>query len=197
MHFDDEHFSIIAIGASAGNQDALKEFFSEITDDIQACFVIILHLIRDKQTQMPAIISTFTKLDVVRATHGSRLRPRTVYVMPENVTMTIKDRVLHLEPRDPNTVINSAIDKFFSGLARDFNGTIVAVVLSGMGSDGTEGVKEVYRSGGQVLVQNPDTTQYKGMPLSAIRSDHPDLIGSPKELGRAVLQMVKDIYSTD
>lgn len=196
MHTTNETFATIAIGASAGNQDALREFFSEIPENIDACFVVVLHLSRDYPSQMTSIISKFTKLRVVRATEGCVLQPGTVYVMPENVTMQVKNNILHLRPR-ADAKVNFAIDNFLSAMAQDYTGVNVAVILSGMGTDGTQGAIDIYRNGGHVLVQDPASTEFKGMPKSVIANDHPEMVSNPRELGIAVMNIVNDIYHPD
>jgi len=190
-------FSVVAIGASAGNQAALRDFFSEIPSTTNACFIIVLHLVREYKSRMAEIISEFTPLHVVRVTDECSLQPRTVYVMPEGVTMEIKSRVLHLRQRQTNVVKNTAIDNFFVTLAREEMDKSIGVVLSGMGSDGTKGAIEIHRDGGKLFVQDPETTEYSGMPQSVIQCDHPDLIAPPRELGRAVSKIVAERYGEE
>jgi chemotaxis response regulator CheB len=156
---------------------------------------VILHLSGDSASKMPQTISKFTQLSVVQAFDGCRLSRGVVFVMPENVTMKVKDRVLRLYPRDQSRQ-NFSIDTFFSTVANDFGSVNLGVILSGMGSDGTQGALDLYRNGGYVFVQDPASTKYKDMPASAIQKDHPEVVGTPRDLGRAVTNMVNDIYTS-
>lgn len=185
-----DDFAIVALGASAGNQKALEAFFSEIPPDLNACFVVVIHLLQHHHTIMPRIIQGFTEMPVIRVTESCALQAGFVYVMPEDVTMCIRNRTLHLQPR--LTKRNVSVDSFFESLSKDQEGASVAVVLSGMGTDGTQGANDIHDRGGRVLVQDPDTTEFKGMPQSVIWRDHPELVSSPENLGRAIVKIVND-----
>jgi len=107
-------------------------------------------------------------------------------VLPGNKRVTIKDGVLIVRDRAPHEVINKAVNEFFASLAEDQKENAVAVILSGMGRDGAEGVKAINENGGMVLVQSPGTTQFDGMPVAAIDADHPIVVSSPEELSVAL-----------
>jgi two-component system CheB/CheR fusion protein len=192
-----DKFAIVAVGASAGNQEALHEFFAEIPTTINACFVIVLHLLRDHRSRMPEIISKFTAMNVVRVSDNCKLKPGNVYVMPEGVTMEIKAKRLYLHPRNSAPARNTAIDDFFFAFAHEEHEKSIAVVLSGMGTDGTQGAIAIHDDGGKILVQDPSTTQYDGMPSSVISFDHPDIIASPRALGRALEKMITQRYEKE
>lgn len=191
---ENDQFAIVAIGASAGNQEALQEFLAEVPRTINACFVVILHLSRDHRTKMPEIISKFTKMNVIRVSDVCTLKPGNIYVMPEGVTMAIKDRILYLYPRKNGAIKNTAIDDFLWTFARTEHDRCLAVILSGMGADGTDGAIAIHEEGGKILVQDPRSTEFDGMPNSVIAFDHPNLIAPPRHLGKALARIVKQEY---
>ena len=183
-------FYIVGVGASAGGQDALKQFFSQIPADANAAFVVVTHLFRSFKSALPTIISRFTSLKVSRVEDRMLLQPGHVYVMPEDVLMKIENGRLTLAPRPDNNHINNSIDVFFESLAEDQRSNAIAVVLSGMGSDGSEGALAIFKSGGDVLVQDPGSTKFNSMPMATILKDHPDYILPPAELGAKLTKMI-------
>lgn len=186
-----QRFPIIGVGASAGGHMALQEFFSAIPAGIEAGFVVITHLLRNHHTQLPKIIAGYTDMPVVRISSGTNVMPGTVYVMPENVELTIRNGGLILHQRSSEKVINAAIDVFFRSLAADQGPNSVGVVLSGLGTDGSSGAVEIYQAGGEVYVQDPSTTIFSGMPISAILKDHPSEISSPRQLATTLVKRLK------
>lgn len=185
-------FYIAGIGASAGGHDALREFFGNFTYSDNVSFVVVTHLLRDHISILDKIISRFTGMLVTRIGDNERVKPGRVYVMPENVEVRIVDGRLFLDPRDQNSNMNRTIDKFFKSLAIDQRDKAIAIIFSGMGSDGAQGVFDVHANGGIVLVQEPRSTEFKSMPAEAIRSDHPEKILPPAELARALHRILRD-----
>lgn len=184
-------FFIVGVGASAGGQDALKQFFSSIPPSVNAAFVVVTHLFRDYRSELPAILSRFTKLSVIRIEKNTIIVPGTVYVMPEDVVVKIQNNSLILEPRPTDQIVNKSIDIFFESLASEAGPRAIGVVLSGMGSDGANGAVKIFLGGGDILVQDPESTQFNSMPIATILKDHPDFILPPKELGAKIVDMAQ------
>jgi chemotaxis response regulator CheB len=183
-------FFIVGVGASAGGQEALKNFFSSIPSDTAAAFVVVTHLFRDHKSELTSILSRVAKLSVSKIKNHTTIFPGNVYVMPEDVVVTIKNGTLILAPRPQEQIINKSIDIFFESLAQDAGDNAIAVVLSGMGSDGSDGAVKIFRQGGDVLVQDPESTRFNSMPIATILKDHPDFILPPKELGQKISEIV-------
>jgi two-component system, chemotaxis family, protein-glutamate methylesterase/glutaminase len=182
---------IVGVGASAGGQIALKEFFRSIPADINAAFVVVTHLFRNFKSELPSIISRFTDLKVSRLTNKTRPEAGHVYVMPEDVIAQMQDGFLVLKPRPADNLVNSTIDTFFDSLATDKKSKAIGVILSGMGSDGSNGAVKIFENGGDVLVQDPGTTNFNSMPMATIMKDHPDYILPPQELGITLTRMLQ------
>ena len=189
---NNKEFYVVGIGASAGGHDALKEFFSHIPPDTGMAFVVVTHLLRTHRSILPRILSRFTSMPVLRMKGVDALKPNTVFVLPENARVDVKNGILILKARSEDVVINKTIDEFFRALAEDQREKAVAIVFSGMGTDGSGGVQTIHDHGGIVLVQEHDSTEFDSMPDAAIRGDHPDEILPPAQLAESLLRIVEE-----
>lgn len=185
------NFFIVGIGASAGGESSLYDFFENIPRTIQAAFVVVRHLKRDFQSQMKFLLSRHTALPVYTIRNGEEIKSNSIYLMPENTMATVKDGMLFLKERpiDPN--VNFAIDEFFVSLAKDVKEKAIGIILSGMGTDGTIGANAIEEYGGIVMVQDPKTTKFDSMPNSVITNDFPDYILPAKNMGNHILEYIK------
>jgi two-component system, chemotaxis family, CheB/CheR fusion protein len=172
---------VVGIGASAGGLEALQEFLAPLTPDGTA-FVIAQHLAPDHPSLIVELLSRDTELTVVEAVDGARLAPGVVAIGPPNHDLTVVgDRLRLVEPAErlgpsPN------VDLLFESLAQEWGDTSVAVVLSGTGSDGANGLRSVRNAGGLTMVQSPESAGFDGMPRAAIALGSVDLVGSAGEL---------------
>ena len=182
---------IAAIGASAGGQHSIKEFFESIPSDLPVGFVIVTHLFRDHKSQLSSIVARYTDMQVHAVNGIMRVEAGHVYVMPEDVLMEIRNGFLYLRARPPHELINNSIDVFFESLAKDQKERAVGIILSGMGTDGSKGAIKLFEHGGIVLVQEPNSTEFNGMPWSAVLNDHPDYVLPPRQLGEKLVNIVK------
>lgn len=187
----DKSFYVVGIGASAGGHKALEHFFSHLPANFPAALVVVTHLYRSVKSELTRIISRFTPLKVVRVQNHMRVEAGNVYVMPENVIMLIQDGTLILSERPVDQVANNAINIFFESLAVDQQEKAIGVILSGMGFDGATGALKIFENGGDVYVQDPETTAFNSMPLAAIMKDHPDFILPPEKLGEKLTHILK------
>ncbi len=167
-------FPVVGIGASAGGLKALTEFVNAITFDTMA-FVVVQHLAPARESLLPGILGRSTRVPVLPITDGVRLEPNHVYVAPPNADVAVQDGVLHLSsPASP-----MPIDRFFRSLAEGLGNKAIGVVLSGMGKDGTQGLKEIKARGGLAFAQDPLSAEYDSMPSSALESGVVDRILTP------------------
>jgi two-component system, chemotaxis family, protein-glutamate methylesterase/glutaminase len=183
---------VVGLGASAGGLDALKSFFLHLPPSPGMAFVVVTHLLRDHKSVLSKILSEFTNLQVQRMKGIDILQPDVVYVLPENAKVLVKNGTLALTPRGREEVLNNTIDLFFESLAAEFKEHAVAIVFSGMGTDGMEGVKTIHEFGGTVLVQDPESTTFKSMPQAAIKNNHPEGVLPPEELARQLTTIIRD-----
>ncbi|MGY6548523.1 MAG: chemotaxis protein CheB [Roseinatronobacter sp.] len=183
--------TVVALGASAGGLDALERFFSTIDAGLDAAFVVIQHLAPHHRTMMDSLLARHTAMPVRVAAEGDHLLAGHVYVIPAGVTMTLGDNRLHLDPR-PATGMRFPIDSFFHSMALSDGARIIAVVLSGTGSDGSEGLSSVTDAGGWALVQSPASAGFDGMPISALATGLAHDSGTPEELARFIEAVITE-----
>lgn len=176
---------IIGIGASAGGLEALQQFFDYMPPNSGLSFVVIQHLSPDYKSLMADILSKHTEMSVCQAEDGIGVEADTVYLIPPKKYMTLEGDRLMLS--DAVGTLNHPIDAFFVSLAEERKERSIAVVLSGTGSDGTNGVKSVKEHGGLVIAQDPESAKFDGMPRSVINTGLADFVLSPEEIAEEIL----------
>ena len=163
-------FPIVGIGASAGGLAAFEAFFSGMPADREPnmAFVLVQHLAPDHKSILTELIRRYTRMQVFEVTDGMVVHPNCAYIIPPNRDMAFLNGSLQLlEPASPRGQ-RLPIDFFFRSLAQDQHERAVGIIFSGTGSDGTLGVRAIKGEGGMVMVQTPSSTEYDGMPRSAI-----------------------------
>jgi two-component system CheB/CheR fusion protein len=166
----DAHFPIVGIGASAGGLSAFEAFFSGMPADTDPgmAFVLVQHLAPDHKSILADLIRRYTRMQVFEVEDGMPVRVNCAYIIPPNHDMAFLNGTLQLfEPSEPRGR-RLPIDFFFRSLAQDQHQLAIGIVLSGTGSDGTLGVRAIKGEAGMVMVQSPETTEFDGMPRSAI-----------------------------
>jgi len=175
---DSTRFPVVGIGASAGGLAAFESFFSGMPADKNPdmAFVLVQHLAPDHKSILTELIRRYTRMQVSEVTDGVVVQPNCAYIIPPNRDMAFLNGTLQLlEPSSPRGQ-RLPIDFFFRSLAQDQHERAICIVLSGTGSDGTLGMRAVKGEGGMVMVQNPESTEYDGMPRSAIATGMVDYI---------------------
>lgn len=186
---DMEECYIIGIGASAGGMEAIHSLFDHTPED-GAAYVIVQHLSPDHKSFMAELLEKHSKLVICEAEHNMRVRPNQVYLMPKGKNMTISNRRLQLSDMDSRQR-NTAIDIFLDSLAADIGNRSIAVILSGTGSDGSKGIAAVKKNGGYVIVQDPESSKFDGMPKSAIQTGNVDVVLAPERIPDEVIAYLK------
>jgi two-component system, chemotaxis family, CheB/CheR fusion protein len=183
---------VVGIGASAGGIEALNRFFDAMPGGSGLAFVIVLHLDPTHQSQLAPIIGRHTSMPVVEITDGMPIEANSVYVIAPDKSLTIDgDRLrLSVEPRGHR----HPVDVLFVSLADQRRERAIAIVLSGTGSNGTQGLKEIQASGGRTLAQDPETARFDGMPRAAIAAGAADHVFAPDKLPEALLRYVRHGY---
>jgi two-component system CheB/CheR fusion protein len=184
-------FPIVGIGASAGGLEALEHFLSHVPKNNGMAFVIVQHLDPTHKGIMPELLQRATSMKVIQVKDRTRVRPDCVYVIPPNKDMSILHGVLHLlEPAAPRG-LRLPIDFFLRSLAQDQQERSIGVILSGMGSDGTLGLRAIKEKAGVVLVQAPATAKFDGMPRSAVDAGLADIVAPVDELPGKILSYLQ------
>ena len=170
-------FPIVGIGASAGGLEALQSLVSAIPSDSGFCYVIVQHLSPDHPSIMDKLLSSHTQLNVKKIEEGAQVEPNTIFVLPSGPSVTLDTGgVFRLHDREPVNVVRTPIDEFFASLADYASTNAYCVVLSGTGSDGTQGVRAVKAAGGFAMVQDSGSARFPAMPDSAAATGVVDFI---------------------
>lgn len=179
---DSNDFPIVGIGASAGGLEALELFFNNMPKDNGMAFVVIQHLDTTHVSMMAELLQRNTTMKVFQATDRLKVKPNCIYVIPPNKSLSMLHGALHLFAPVKLHGLRLPIDTFFRSLAKDRQEKSIGIILSGMGSDGSLGLKDIKENNGIVLVQDPDTAKFNGMPRSAIEAVIPDVVASVEDL---------------
>ena len=183
-------FPIVGIGASAGGLEALEQFFQKMPPQNGMAFVIIQHLDPNHIGIMPELLQRITPMKVSQVTDKLKVKPDCVYVIPPNKSMSILKGELYLfDPVEPRG-LRLPIDIFFRSLAIDQQEKSIGIILSGMGSDGTLGVKAIKENNGLVLVQDPDSAKFDGMPHSASQAVIADVVAPADQLPEKLIALL-------
>ncbi len=173
---------IVGIGASAGGLEALEHFLGHVPARSGMAFVIVQHLDPTHKGILPELLQRATDMRVVQVRDRTKVRPDCVYVIPPNKDMFILRGVLHLlEPAAPRG-LRLPIDFFLRSLAQDQRERSIGVILSGMGADGTQGLRAIKENAGVALVQTPATAKFDSMPRSAVDAGLADIVAPVDEL---------------
>jgi two-component system CheB/CheR fusion protein len=178
---------IVGIGASAGGLEALERFFKAAPAKSGLAYVVIQHLSPDFKSLMDELLARHTKIPIHRVEDGMIVEPDHIYLLPPKKEMIISGGRLLLTDKDPERDLSLPIDHFFRSLAQDAGRCAIAIVLSGTGSDGSRGIRDVHEAGGLVLAQSEESCKFDGMPRSAIDTGVVDQVLSPEEMPAAVV----------
>jgi two-component system CheB/CheR fusion protein len=189
-------FPIVGIGASAGGLAAFEAFFSGMPADVDPgmAFVLVQHLAPDHKSILTELIRHYTRMQVFEVEDGMAVRPNCAYIIPPNRDMAFLNGTLQLlEPTLPRGQ-RLPIDFFFRTLAQDQQERAICIVLSGTGSDGTLGVRAIKGEGGMAIAQTPESTEFDGMPSSAINTGLVDYVLPPAEMPAQLLSYVAHAF---
>jgi two-component system CheB/CheR fusion protein len=178
----DRSFPIVGIGASAGGLEALVQFLEHVPANSGMAFAVVQHLDPIHKGMLPELLQRTTAMKVVQVTDRTRVRPNCVYVIPPNSDMSLFHGMLHLLAPAVPRGLRLPIDFFFRSLAEDQHERSIGVILSGMGSDGTLGLRAIKEKAGVALVQDPATAKFDAMPRSAIEAGLADFVAPAEEL---------------
>jgi two-component system CheB/CheR fusion protein len=181
---------VVGIGGSAGSLEALGQFFHNLPADTGLAYILVTHLDPTHKGVMPELIQRLTAMKVMQAKNGMKVRADSVYIIPPNRDMAILHGKLQLlEPSAPRG-LRLPIDFFLQHLAEDQKERSIGIILSGMGSDGTIGLRAIKEQLGMVMVQDPANAKYDSMPRSAIATGGADIVAPAEELPAKLLGYV-------
>ena len=184
----DKSFYVVGIGASAGGLEALDRFFGKMSENSGMAFIVVSHLDPNHVSIMPELIQKSTKMKLFQAEDGMLVEPDHVYVVPANRDLAILHGVIQLIEPLGSHGFRLPIDFFFKSLSADFRDKAICIILSGMASDGTEGLKYVKNELGMVMVQDPKSAKFDSMPINAIKTGLADYVLAPEEMPEQLIK---------
>ncbi len=182
---------MVGVGASAGGLEAIHLFLTGLPDTHSLIIVLIQHLDPDHESLMPELIAAKTKSPVHSVKNGMSAEPGHIYLIPPGYEMELQSYKFKLTRFDSPRGLRRPIDTFFKSLAKSHGENGVAVVLSGTGSDGSEGAREVKGAGGLVFVQDPKQAKYDGMPQSVLNHNCEDAVTKSEE----IIFLIRDYFN--
>jgi two-component system, chemotaxis family, CheB/CheR fusion protein len=168
--------TVVGIGASAGGLPALKKFFSLMPKKTGLAYVVIVHLSPEHESQLVDLLQPQSKMPVMQVTKTVPLKPDRVYVIPPARNLSVIDTHLRLSNLEGQRGGRAPIDHFFRTLSKTHGSHAVGLILTGTGSDGSLGLRNIKEMGGLTIVQAPEEAEYDGMPRSAIATGMVDLV---------------------
>ena len=184
-------FPIVCIGASAGGLEAFEQFLSNVPKDSGMAYIVIQHLDPTQKGMLPELLQRISSMEVLQVEDRMTVEPNRVYVIPPNKTMSILNGVLYLFEPLESRGLRLPIDYFLFSLADDQHENAIGVILSGMGSDGSTGIRAIKEKNGLVLVQDPKEAKYDSMPRNAIDAVLTDIVAPASELPLKLLDFLK------
>jgi two-component system chemotaxis response regulator CheB len=184
-------FDLVAIAASAGGLNAITEVLGALPADFRAAIVVVQHLDPRHRSLMADILGRRTRVRVKEAAEGDRLEPGTAYIAPPNHHLLVNaGGKLSLSQTELVHFVRPSADLLFESAAASYRERTIAVVLSGTGSDGAMGVRAIKKTGGTVIVQEPASAEFRGMPQAAEQTLQADFILPLGEIAEAIVTLV-------
>ncbi len=178
----DSKLSIVAIGASAGGLEPFESFFDSTPNNLGVAYVIIQHLSPDFRSLMDQLLARHSTMPIHRIIDGMKPEPNCIYLNGPREAITLQNGIFSVVRETQTDAVYLPINTFFKSLADDLGHQAVAVILSGTGSDGTVGCRSIKAKGGTVLVQEPGSAKFDGMPSSVIQEDLADGVATARHL---------------
>ena len=186
----EKEFWVIGVGASAGGLEALSSFFRSLPENPNAAFIVAQHLAPHAKSMMVELLSRQTKLPVVAVTDNVSLKPGIITVIPPNYDATVVDGGLKLTLAGNETRPKPSVDTLFQSLGQAYRARAVGIILSGTGSDGTEGIRSIKENGGVTFVQDNESAKYDGMPSSAADAGFVDVVLPPQSMAEQLFSIL-------
>lgn len=184
-------FPIVGVGASAGGLEALEQFLRHVPEKSGLAFVVVQHLDPTHKGLLPELLQRATAMPVHQVKDRMPVKPDCVYVIPPNHDMSILHGMLHLfKPAAPRG-LRLPIDFFFRSLAEDMQERSIGIILTGMGSDGTQGLRAIKEVAGLALAQEPASAKFDSMPRNVINAGLADLVAPVEELPVKLLGLMR------
>lgn len=186
-----EDFYVAGIGASAGGLEAITVLISQLPEGLDKLAVVIAqHLSPTYKSRLTELLARETPLQVVEARNQMALAPGSIYITPPDRDIIIRNRTILLQKPSSAVRPKPSVDMMLDSLASDLKGKAIGIILSGTGSDGATGIRQIKSHGGITLVQDPHSARYDGMPRAAIDTGLVDRVLPPHQLSAALMDFI-------
>lgn len=185
---------IVGVGASAGGLEALRQFLKSLPSTTGMAFVLVQHLDPTRSSSLTEILSPLTDMKVLEAEDKMIPQPNHVYIIPPNASITLSKGLLRITPRAESPHPHMTVDLFLRALVDELSGRAIGVILSGTGSDGALGIKDIKEAGGITFAQDEKSAQYDGMPQSARSTGCVDFVLPPEQIAKEIAHISQHPY---
>lgn len=186
-----QSFPVICVGGSAGSQHAYVNFLKNLPFDTGAAVVIVNHVSRYPAT-LDKVLSRYTSMQIELIIDKLLIQPNCVFIIPSDYDLHVPEGRFRLEPKSKSRGWPDVITVFLRSLVHHWSGTVIAVIVSGLDSDGAEALQEVKAAGGVTFAQTPETAEWSDMPESAIKTGYVDYVLSVEEIAQKVAQIATE-----
>ena len=187
-------FPVVGLGASAGGLEAFQQLLANLPVDTGMAFVLVQHLDPKQPSRLAPLLARSTTMPVQEVSRNLPVEPDTVYVISPNSDIGLRRGALQVTPRPPGRGVHHPVDHLFRSLANDQQSKAIGVVLSGTGSDGTQGLAEIKAVGGITFAEDEVTARHVGMPKSAIDSGYVDFVLTPELIAKRLAEIASHPY---
>jgi two-component system CheB/CheR fusion protein len=184
----DNELLVVGLGASAGGLEALESFFDAMPDNPGMAFVVIIHLSPDHKSSMAELLQEHTSMPVTQVSKNTQMEANQIYIIPPGQQLTVEDQNLIVSEADKKDKKLATIDLFFRSLGTARNIYSACIILSGTGSDGSLGLKNIKEYSGIIITQDPSEASYDGMPRSALQTGLVDFVLPAKEIPSKLIE---------
>ena len=182
-------FPVVCVGGSAGGLDAYIRLLKNLPEDMGVAVVIVNHL-RTVATMLHQILPQYTKMPVELITEKLDIEPNHVFIIPEKRDLHVLNGEFRLKPISKPRGWPDVITVFMMSLTKNWDGKLIAVIVSGYDGDGADAMCSIKETGGITIAQKPDTAGQPDMPESAIASGCIDFILSPEDIAKEIIKIV-------
>ena len=181
-------FPVVCVGGSAGGLDAYVRLLKNLPDDMGVAIVIVNHL-RTVATLLHEILPNYTKMPVQLITEKLDIKPNHVFIIPEKHELHVLNDEFRLKPISKPRGWPDVITVFLKSITKNWDGKLIAVIVSGYDGDGAEALSGIKEVGGVTIAQKPDTAGQPDMPESAIASGYIDFVLSPENIAKEIIRI--------
>jgi len=183
------NFPVVCVGGSAGGLDAYIRLLKHLPSDMGVAIVIVNHL-RTVATLLHEILPQYTNMQVELITEKLDIKPNHVFIIPEKRDLHVLNGEFRLKPISKPRGWSDVITVFMHSMAENWDGKLIAVIVSGYDGDGADALKSIKEAGGITIAQKPETAKQPDMPESAIASGCIDFILSPEDIAKKIVSIV-------